>query len=75
MIHKHIEDFLYYNISTLSETTATAFLNDLYNHFAKSIEEYNCKTIEDVQKYINIGQQCGHCLPEVQRILNEINKE
>lgn len=41
----------------------------------KVIKEYNCKTIEDVQKYINIGKQCGHCLPEVQRILNEINKE
>lgn len=45
------------------------------NKLRKVIEEYNCKTIEDVQKYINIGQQCGHCLPEVQRILNEINKE
>lgn len=45
------------------------------NKLRKVIEEYNCKTIEDVQKYINIGQQCGHCLPDVQRILNEINEE
>lgn len=49
-LHNHIKPlgvgnmyFLYYDISTLSETTATAFLNDLYNHFAMSIKEYNCK--------------------------------
>jgi hypothetical protein len=44
-LHNHIKPlgvgnmyFLYYDISTLSETTATAFLNDLYNHFVKSIK-------------------------------------
>ncbi len=49
-LHNHIKPlgvgnmyFLYYDISTLSDTTATAFLNDLYNHFEMSIKEYNCK--------------------------------
>ena len=42
------------------------FIINRYNDFK------NAKRHDEI---INIGKQCGHCLPEIQRILNEINKE
>jgi NAD(P)H-nitrite reductase large subunit len=32
-------------------------------------DAYNCKTIEDAQRYIEFGRGCGMCLPYVERML------
>lgn len=37
------------------------------------IKRFKCKTVEDIQKHIDIGMNCGYCITHVKRMLDEEN--
>ena len=40
----------------------------------KAIREKHLRTIEEVQDATQAGTVCGGCIPDIEEILNEINK-
>ena len=40
----------------------------------KAIREKHLRTVEEVQDATQAGTVCGGCIPDIEEILNEINK-
>lgn len=40
----------------------------------KAIKEKNLKTVEEVQEETEAGTVCGSCIPDIEEILDELNK-
>ncbi|HPJ83065.1 MAG TPA: (2Fe-2S)-binding protein [Bacteroidales bacterium] len=40
-----------------------------------AIKEKGLKTVEEVGHETGAGQVCGHCRPDIQKLLDELNTE
>jgi len=45
------------------------------SEIVKAIMEKQLQTVEEVQEATEAGTTCGGCIPEIEEILDEINKK
>ena len=45
------------------------------SEIVKAIKEKHLQTVEDVQEATEAGTTCGGCIPDIEEILDEINKK
>jgi NAD(P)H-nitrite reductase large subunit len=63
-------------LKSMEEDYLICYCNEVHKStIVNAIKEKGLKTVEEVGHETGAGQVCGHCRPDIQKLLDELNTE